>query len=273
MRCFALWMIMGWLALPGCAAPVRLEHYRVIDLTHAFDEDTVYWPTAKTFQLSRDAAGYTDKGYYYAANSFCAAEHGGTHIDAPLHFYEGRDSVDEIPLQRLMGEAVLIDVSSRCASDRDYQIAVGDFLAWERRHHRRLNNVIVLLRTGFGRYYPNRTEYMGTDQRGEQAVALLHFPGLHPDAARWLTSQRQIKAIGLDTPSIDYGQSTHFQSHVTLFEHNVPAFENLANLEGLPEYGFQVIALPAKIRGGSGGPLRIVALIFQKSMSGTGPGG
>jgi len=92
-------------------------------------------------------------------------------------------------------------------------------------------------------------------------VAKLHFPGLHPDAARWLAGERAIKAVGLDTPSIDHGQSTLFQAHVALFERGVPAFENVANLEQLPATGATVIALPMKIKGGSGGPLRIIAIV------------
>jgi kynurenine formamidase len=92
-------------------------------------------------------------------------------------------------------------------------------------------------------------------------VAKLHFPGLYPDAARWLITNRSVKAVGLDTASIDYGQSTLFQTHVTLFEKNIPALENVANLDQLPERGFTVIALPMKIKAGSGGPVRIVAVV------------
>ncbi len=157
----------------------------------------------------------------------------------------------------------LVDVTQLCAANRDYQVQVKDFLAWERKHGRRLEDVIVLLRTGFGRYWPDRVKYMGTDERGADAVPKLHFPGLHPEAAEWLVMNRRIKAIGLDTPSIDFGQSALFQSHVTLFEKNIPAFENVANLSSLPETGFTVIALPMKIKGGSGGPLRIVAVLSE----------
>ena len=94
-----------------------------------------------------------------------------------------------------------------------------------------------------------------------QAVAKLHFPGLHPEAATWLVQNRSVKAVGIDTASIDFGQSTHFQSHIRLFEKNIPALENVANLDQLPETGFTVLALPMKIGGGSGGPVRIVAIV------------
>jgi kynurenine formamidase len=246
----------------GCAPPQpdRLAG-SLIDLTHAFDENTIFWPTADNFKLEVVSAQKTEAGFYYAANNFCTAEHGGTHLDAPIHFFEGRHTADEIPLQQLIGAGVVIDVSEKCAADRDYRVQVEDFTNWETQHGRQLNDVIVLLRTGFGKYWPDRVQYMGTDERGPEAVAKLHFPGLHPDAAKWLGENRRIKAIGLDTPSIDYGQSTLFESHVTLFENNTPAFENVANLDQLPSKDFSVIALPMKIKGGSGGPLRIVAIV------------
>lgn len=234
---------------------------RLVDLSYPFDANTVYWPTAGSFHLEKDFEGVTEKGYFYSAYKYSAAEHGGTHIDAPVHFAKGHNSVDQIPLEQLMGSAVVIDVTSQAMQSRDYRVTVGDFGNWEKQHGRLPVGAIVLLRTGFGKYYPDRVKYMGTDERGAAAVAKLHFPGLHPDAARWLVTNRSIKAIGLDTASIDYGQSTLFESHRILFEKNIPALENVANLDKLPLTGSSVIALPMKIKGGSGGPLRIVALL------------
>jgi kynurenine formamidase len=233
----------------------------IIDLSHAYDENTIYWPTAETFHLEKDFEGVTDKGYYYAANRFSTAEHGGTHIDAPVHFAKGHNTVDQIPLEQLMGQAILVDVSKHCATNPDYLIAVSDFQAWEKQNGAIPKDAIVLLRTGYSKYWPDRKKYMGTDERGAQAVPKLHFPGLSPEAARWLIQNRAIKAIGLDTASIDYGQSTLFESHRTLFDKNIPAFENLDNLDQLPVKDFYVIALPMKIKGGTGGPLRIIAII------------
>jgi kynurenine formamidase len=231
----------------------------IVDLTHAFDADTIYWPTAEGFRLEQVAHGVTEKGYFYAANQFCTAEHGGTHFDAPIHFFEGRHAAEEIPLQQLIGLGVVVDVSEACATDRDYRVRVEDLRAWEEEHGPLPKGAIVLLRTGWGDRWSDREAYLGTELTGPEAVPELHFPGLHPDAARWLVAQRAIKAIGLDTPSIDYGQSELFESHVALFEANVPAFENVAHLDRLPPRGFVVAALPMKIRGGTGGPLRIVA--------------
>lgn len=233
----------------------------LVDLSHPFDSTTVYWPTAGGFELTKDFEGMTEQGYYYSAYKYCAAEHGGTHIDAPVHFAKGRLSVDRIPLEQLMGAAIVIDVTKQSESNRDYQVTTADLQNWEKVNGRIPAGAIVLLRTGFGKYYPDRVKYMGTDERGAGAVAKLHFPGLHPDTARWIVANRQIKAIGLDTPSIDYGQSTLFESHRILFDKNIPALENVANLDKLPVKGFSVIALPMKITGGSGGPLRIVAIL------------
>ena len=234
---------------------------RIIDLSYAFDLETVYWPTAQPFRLEKDFEGETEQGYYYSAYRYSAAEHGGTHIDAPVHFARSRNATDKIPLEQLVGPAVVIDVTKQCERDRDYRVTVEDFLLWERRQGRIPNGSILLLRTGFGKHYPDRNKYLGTDERGPSAVPKLHFPGLHPDAARWLVTNRSIKAIGLDTASIDFGQSTKFESHRILFDKNIPAFENVANLDKLPLRGFAVIALPMKIRGGSGGPLRIIAVL------------
>jgi kynurenine formamidase len=237
---------------------------QIVDLSHAYDENTIYWPTAETFHLEKDFEGMTDKGYYYAANRFSTAEHGGTHIDAPVHFAKGHNTVDQIPLEQLMGQALVVDVSKQCATNPDYQVSVSDFQNWEKANGAIPKDAIVLLRTGYSKYWPDRKKYLGTDERGAQAVPKLHFPGLNPEAARWLTQNRSIKAIGLDTASIDYGQSTLFESHRTLFDKNVPAFENLDNLDKLPLKGFYLIALPMKIKGGSGGPLRAIAILKDK---------
>lgn len=234
---------------------------RLVDLTHTFDKDTVYWPTGEGFQLRVDAAGVTKRGYYYASNTFTAAEHGGTHLDAPIHFFEGHRTVDQIPLEQLAAKAVIVDVRQQCFDNRDYEISVGDLRSWEEQHGQPLADVIVLLRTGFAAHWPDHEAYLGTAQSGPDAVANLHFPGLAPQAAAWLTEQRSIKAVGIDTASIDFGQSQDFGSHVKLCQHNVPILENVELSDELPEQDFLVIALPMKIGGGSGGPTRIVAVL------------
>lgn len=235
---------------------------KIIDLTHSFSKETVYWVTAREFDLEIVAQGTTDKGYYYAANNFSTAEHGGTHIDAPIHFYETGQTVDRIPLQNLIGNAIKVDVSDKAQTNPEYLATIKDFKNWETMQGDTIpENCIIILETGFGAFYPDKEKYLGTLNRGPEAVKELHFPGLSPEAAQWLVDKRKIKAIGLDTPSIDYGQSQDFKSHVILLGQNIPVFENVANVDQLPAKGFQIIALPMKIKGGSGGPLRIIAII------------
>jgi kynurenine formamidase len=203
--------------------------------------------------------GTTARGFYYTAKQYCAAEHGGTHVDAPIHFASGGLTIDQVELSRLIGAAVVIDVSRATLADRDYRVTVADVMAWEHAHGPIPPGIIVLLRTGFDRYWPDPLKYLGTKEHGEPAVAQLHFPGLDPEAARWLVEQRRIKAVGLDTASIDYGQSKLFESHQILSRARIPIFENVTNLDQMPATGAWVVALPMKIQGGSGAPLRLVA--------------
>jgi kynurenine formamidase len=233
----------------------------LVDLSHPFNEQTIYWPTARQFELTQVAEGETEGGWYYAANNFEAAEHGGTHLDAPIHFARGGNTADRIPLRRLVGRAVTVDLAARVGDNADYLISRADLRRWERRNGRIPRRTIVLLRTGWERFWPNAEQYLGTAERGEAAVPQLHFPGLSEGGARWLVRRRAVKAVGLDTASIDYGQSTDFRAHRVLGAANVPVFENVARLGRLPDRGFAVVALPMKIEGGSGGPLRIMAVL------------
>jgi kynurenine formamidase len=256
--------IVGWAGSAGgtqSQGQVKAPSGKLVDLTYAFNAQTIYWPTAKTFTLEKVAEGETDQGYFYAANNFAAAEHGGTHLDAPVHFARDGDKADEIPLRRLVGGGVVVDVSEAALANPDYRVTRADLKAHERRYGRIPQGAIVLLRTGYGRYWPDRERYLGTAELGEQAVPKLHFPGLHPGGARWLVRHRDIRAVGLDTASIDYGQSTLFESHRVLGAADVPVFENVANLQRLPRTNFLFIGLPMKIEGGSGGPLRAIAIV------------
>ncbi|QMU29959.1 cyclase family protein [Adhaeribacter radiodurans] len=245
----------------GCREQSGFPAGEWIDLSYDLSNQTITWPTSDAFQLDTVSAGITEQGYYYSAYNFCASEHGGTHIDAPIHFAQGRKTVDQLSLTQLTGPAVKIDVSRQTAQSRDYQVQIADILNWEKENGRIPDGSMVLLQTGFGQYWPDALKYLGTDKRGPEGVQNLHFPGLAPEAATWLVQNRKIKAVGIDTASIDYGQSQLYGSHVTLMQQDIPAFENVANLEKVPVTGAQIIALPIKIKGGSGGPLRIIAFI------------
>lgn len=263
-RITILFVIITVLIFTGCPPeePRDIFDGDLIDLTYPFSGETIFWPTeARGFELEELHRGYTDAGFYYTANRFCTAEHGGTHLDAPIHFYEGRREAHEIPLEDLIGTGIVVDVTDQTAADRDYRVRVSDFQSWEQLHGRIPDGAIIIIRTGWGQYWPDRNAYLGTDKLGDEAIPELSFPGLHPEAAEWLVNNRNIKAIGIDTASIDYGQSAEFKSHVILARENIPIFENVAYVDQLPATGLTIIALPMKIEHGSGGPVRIVAVV------------
>lgn len=244
--------------LGGASAPAAIDDSKIVDLTHAFDERTIYWPTAKPFEWTKESWGRNAAGNWYTAGRYAASEHGGTHLDAPIHFAEGRETVDQVAVVRLVGPAVVIDVSAAVAKDRDYRLELTDIAAWEARHGRIPGNSIVLVRTGWERHWGNRKGYLGTDKPGD--TGNLHFPGLSRAAAE-LLAQRRVDGVGLDTPSLDHGPSKDFPAHRVLAAANVFGLENVANLARLPATGATVIALPMKIKGGTGGPTRIIAIL------------
>ncbi|HKA35316.1 MAG TPA: cyclase family protein [Thermoanaerobaculia bacterium] len=245
---------------PSSSTLLDLSKAKVVDLTHAFDEKTIYWPNSpSTFKLQKLADGATEGGYYYRMNSFCAPEHGGTHLDAPSHFAKDGWAADQIPLAKLVSRGVVIDVTKQAAANPDYRLTAADLRAWETKHGSVPAGSIVLLRTGWGSRWPDRKKYLGDDTPGE--TSNLHFPSFGKEAAEILVRERKVAALGLDTASIDYGPSKDFIVHQVANGANVPGLENLANLDQLPETGAWIVALPMKIAGGSGGPLRAIALI------------
>ncbi|MBI5630255.1 MAG: cyclase family protein [Elusimicrobia bacterium] len=252
-----------FLAGLGLAAPSPAPWPRgpVLDLTYPLDDKTPAWPTEAGFSLKKLHASLAPGGYYYAANSFSMPEHLGTHLDAPRHFRADGRSVDAVHLEGLLGPGVVLDVSEACRRNRDYQIRREDFLLWEKKNGRIPAGALVFLRTGFGRNWRERRLYLGTAALGEKALSQLHFPGLGADAARWLAESRRIGAVAIDTASIDHGPSRNFKTHQVLAEKNIPVIENAARLEDLPAKKFTAIALPLKIKGGTGSPIRLIAVL------------
>ncbi len=236
----------------------KIDEAKLVDLTYPFDDKTVYWPTAKPFEWQKESWGKSAGGYWYTAARYSASEHGGTHLDAPIHFGEGKQAADEIPLTRLVGPAIVIDIAAACSGNADYQLSAADIAAWETAHGKIPGESIVLVRTGWGKFWPDKKKYLGTDAPGD--TANLHFPGISREAAE-LLAQRKIEAIGIDTASIDHGQTKDFITHQVLNGANVYGLENVANLDRLPAKGATLIALPMKIKGGTGAPARIVALL------------
>lgn len=244
---------------PAAVAGLDLAHAEIVDLTHAFDEKTLYWPNSPSaFTLETLADGPTPGGWHYSSFRFCAPEHGGTHLDAPRHFAAGAHTADEVPAAQLVAPAVVIDVAAKAAADPDYRLSAADVDAWESANGTIPKGAIVLLHTGWDARYPDRKAYFGDDTPG--ATDHLHFPSYGVEAVQKLLA-RGVGAIGVDTPSIDYGPSSDFQVHRLAAAAEVAGLENLTGLGKLPPKGAWIVALPMKIAGGSGGPVRAIGLV------------
>lgn len=258
---FAVTLIVAFLSGPAIA--LDISDYRVVDLSHSYGNSTLYWPTAPSrFEKTVISFGETESGGFYSAFSICTPEHGGTHIDAPLHFARDGLPTDEVPLGDLIAPAVVIDVTEKAAADRRYLLGVDDIHSFENEHGRIAPGTIVLLRTGWSKYWPDARAYLGDDTPGE--VNRLTFPSYGEDAARLLVEVRKVAVLGLDTASTDFGTSQELVVHRIAAANNVSNLENLTNLDKLPPTGALLIALPMKIEGGSGGPARVVALVPRK---------
>ena len=245
---------------PSTASALELENYELVDLSHSYGENTLYWPTSPTaFEKEQLAYGISEGGWFYSAYSVCTPEHGGTHIDAPMHFAAGGISTEKIPLESLFAQAVVIDVSNRAAADRNYRLTAEDVEEFEKEHGEISAGTIVLMRTDWSEHWPDAMAYLGDDTPGD--AIKLQFPGFGAEATKILTEERKVAMLGVDTASVDYGKSQDFIVHRIGAAPGVANLENLTNLDQLPATGATIIALPMKIEGGSGGPARVVALV------------
>jgi kynurenine formamidase len=235
---------------------------KILEMTYPYDENTIYWPTAQPFRIEKVEWRVLEGGWWYASNNYSASEHGGTHVDAPIHFAAHGRTIGQIPVQEWIGPAAKIDVAAKCAVNRDYMLTVQDVTDWEKEHGRIADGAWVLMYTGLdANYYPDRLKVLGTGKNGKEAVAELNFPGFSPEVTRFLTTARNIRGIGLDTPSIDCGKSPDFQVHQILCGANKLGIENIANLDKLPATGAVLYPMPMLIREGTGSPARIFAVL------------
>ncbi|MBI2901916.1 MAG: cyclase family protein [Planctomycetes bacterium] len=234
---------IAWLFLfAGCAAPAP----RVIDLTHVLEPGIPLYPGATPLSIEKKADLEKD-GYY--VNAFTVGEHTGTHVDAPLHFVPGTATVDAIPASRLVGPGVVIDVEAKCG-DADYRVTAEDVTEFERRHGLIPAGAIVLVRTGWAKRWSDPKAYVND----------LHFPGLSAEAARVLIDRR-VAGVGIDTLSVDYGPSRAYEVHRLLHGREIYHIENVAGLDRVPDTGATIVVAPLPIKGGSGAPCRIFALV------------
>lgn len=244
------------------ARPGQVFKDKLLDMSYAFDESSIYWPTAKSFNLDKVSRGISEGGWWYASNEFSASEHGGTHVDAPIHFAQNGRTIDQIPLLEWIGPAVKIDVSEKCAKNRDYLLSTADIRDWEMKYQKIPDEAWVIMHTGIGtRYYPEKKKVLGTDKTGAEAIAELSFPGFSPESVEFLLKDRNIKGIAIDTPSIDCGKSKDFKVHQILLAADKLALENIANLDKLPAHGATLYVIPMLIKEGTGAPARVFAIL------------
>ena len=255
-------MILGvWVSIfPLPTFALDLDDNRLVDLSHSYSENTLYWPTSPTaFQKEELDFGMTEGGWFYSAYTVCTPEHGGTHLDAPVHFAAGGASTEKISLENLVAEAYVIDVSEKTSVDRNYRLTADDVRMFEVAHGEIAAGTVVLMRTDWSKHWPDAIAYLGDDTPDD--ASNLQFPGFGAEATRILAEQRNVAILGVDTASVDYGQSQDFIVHRIGASQGVANLENLTNLNQLPATGAIILALPMKIEGGSGGPARVVALV------------
>jgi len=249
-------MAAGSSDLPaGLLQSIQQGRVKTVDLTYALDDHSPFWPEGSPLSPfhATTAATYEHDGYF--ARALQLPEHFGTHMDAPLHFDPKGQSLDEIPVQDFLLGAVVVDVRAAANSNPDYRLTVQDLQKWEKAHGPMPRGSVVLMLTGWGSRWPSQERYMNQDAQG-----VLHFPGFSLEAARYLLDHAHPRAIGIDTASIDFGPSATFEVHHLTMHAGLYHLENLANLEQLPAAGAVLIALPMKLRGGSGSPTRVMAL-------------
>jgi kynurenine formamidase len=226
---------------------------RVLDLAYAINDRLVPWPgDGRCFEAKNNASVEKD-GYF--TRSFWMLEHYGTHLDAPIHFPPGKMPVDQIPPRQFFGMAAVFDVRAEGAADADYQLSAARINEWERRHGRVPEGAVVLLRTGWASRWPDAKSYLNLDARGR-----MHFPGFSVEAVERLI-EHQVSGIGCDTMSVDCGASEHFAVHRLALGAGLYHLENLSDLSELPEKGAFLVVAPIKLEGGSGGPVRVFALL------------
>lgn len=233
----------------------------ILDMTYPFSEETIYWPTAESFKLVKEGWKINDNGRWYASNNYSASEHGGTHVDAPIHFVENGRKIDGIKIEEWIAPVIKIDVKNKCIVSRDYLLSVNDIKEWEKKNGKIPEGSWVLMYTGIDEtYYPDKKGVLGTDLRGEGALQFLSYPGFSPEVAQLLVTERKIAGIGIDTPSVDYGKSRDFKVHQIICGADKLIIENIANLAKLPTKGAKLYVIPMLIKDGTGAPARVFAV-------------
>jgi kynurenine formamidase len=260
--------MIGWWAAAADSAPPKADaappltlaqlvagDTKIVDLTYPLNSRNAFWPAPGYHAFELKTIATLEKNGVLS-KEFSTPEHLGTHLDAPNHFEKDRPSVAEIPAQDLFAEGVVIDISVQAGQDADYRLTVDDIADWEKQHGRIPNKAVVLLNTGWGKYWEQFARYKNQDVQGR-----LHFPSYSAEAAKFLIAERQIRGLGVDTLSIDYGLSKDFAVHHLVNGASRYGLENVAHLDQLPPRGFYLVVAPIKIEAGTGGPTRLFAIL------------
>jgi len=257
--------VLACAVLSSCAAPGApsathaiedlVAHSDIIDLTHTLDQDFPYIPVpGVTFGFALEPIATIEK-MGVAANAWRIHEHIGTQIDAPNHFSAGGRSLEALQAQALVAPVVVIDFRRQSALDRDAVIQPEDLLRWEQEHGRIPANAVVALYTGWDRKI-RQASFIGQDENHVK-----HFPGFGPDAVRFLVRQRDIWGVAVDTISFDVGIDGSYAAHRELLGADKWALEALNDLDLLPPQGATLFIGAPKVRGATGGPVRVLAFV------------
>jgi kynurenine formamidase len=237
------------------AAPPALAQgaRRVTDMTHLFSPDFPTFGGAPGVEMRKDFDFASDG---YNLFTLTVNEHCGTHIDAPLHFSADGMSVDELPLASLVVPLCVIDIRARAAEDRDTQVTPDDIRAWIATHGTIPENACVAMNSGWAAKVAS-PEFRGADPARPGS---LHFPGFHIEATQMLMEETEARVIAVDTLSLDFGLSPDFETHYAWLPSGRYGIECLAGLDEVPAAGATLMVGAPKLRGGTGGQARVIAL-------------
>jgi kynurenine formamidase len=239
---------------------------RIVDLTQPLSAETpllplpAQWNNTPPFNL-KELSRYDDRGPAWYWNAFETGEHTGTHFDAPVHWISGRDlpnnTVDRIPSAQFVGPACVVDVTNEVARNPDFLVTPDLLRAWEKSNGKIPPASWLLLRTGWSKR-TNVADYINVKEDGP------HTPGWVPEASEFLARERNVLGVGVETVGTDAGQAARMQppfpNHFIMHGSGKFGLAGLCNLDQLPATGAIVIAAPLKIVGGSGSPLRVIAI-------------
>jgi kynurenine formamidase len=236
---------------PVDAAPRRFR--RAVDLTHTMSPD---FPTffgvpgielEKRFDIEKDG---------FNLNWWHIIEHAGTHLDAPIHFSESGITAEKIAAETLVVPLAVVDVAAKAARNANYEVTREDLMAWERRHGPLPANACVAMHSAWGGYVSDAAKFTGKDASGA-----FHFPGFGAEATEWLLKRRSVAGLAVDTLSLDYGLSKDFKTHRLWLPAGRWGLENVANLDRVPAAGATLVVGLTKVKGATGGPARLIALV------------